>query len=148
MVLRGSWGEGEEISHTEIFSKSYQIKSRSDYISHFPIDLEQQTNAVRFLFQINQIYIFRLSIFFSIANFFRSSIFFDYKFLSKFWVCTTRNLLLSLLLNYLNVIIYTIFRLLWAKRNSVRFQNKKSENDKYYLIPGNFTRTRSRFVGL
>ena len=40
-------------AHREIFSKSYQIKPKSDCIYHFPIDLEQQTNSVRFLCQIN-----------------------------------------------------------------------------------------------
>ena len=33
-------------AHTEIFSKSYQIKPKSDCIYHFPIDLEQQTESV------------------------------------------------------------------------------------------------------
>jgi len=37
-----------------MFSKSYKIKLKSDYIYHFPIDLEQQqTDSVRLLFQIN-----------------------------------------------------------------------------------------------
>ena len=38
----------------EIFSKSYQIKLKSDCIYHFPIDLEQQTDSVRLLFQIKR----------------------------------------------------------------------------------------------
>ena len=40
--------------HREIFSKSYSINLKSDCIYHFPIDLEQQTDTVRLLFQINR----------------------------------------------------------------------------------------------
>ena len=43
-----------ETTHREIFSKSYQIKPKSDCIYHAPIDLEQQTNTVCLLFQINR----------------------------------------------------------------------------------------------
>ena len=38
----------------EIFSKYYQIKPKSDCIYHAPIDLEQQVDSVRLLFQINR----------------------------------------------------------------------------------------------
>ena len=38
----------------QIFSKFYWIKQKSDCNYHFPIDLEQQTDAVRLLFQINR----------------------------------------------------------------------------------------------
>ena len=38
----------------EIFSKSCQIKPKSDCIYHAPIELEQQTDSVRLLFQINR----------------------------------------------------------------------------------------------
>ena len=41
-------------THREMFPKSYQIKPKSDYIYHFSSDLEQQTDNVRLLFQINQ----------------------------------------------------------------------------------------------
>ena len=41
-------------THREIFSKSYQIKLKSDYIYHAPIDFEQQTDTVRLPFQINR----------------------------------------------------------------------------------------------
>ena len=41
-------------AHREIFSKSCQTKPKSDCIYHVLIDLEQQTDAVRSLFQINQ----------------------------------------------------------------------------------------------
>ena len=42
-------------AHREIFSKSYQIKLKSDCIYHTPINLEQQKDAVRLLlFQINR----------------------------------------------------------------------------------------------
>ena len=34
--------------------KSFQIKPKLDCIYHFPIELEQQTDAVRLLFQINR----------------------------------------------------------------------------------------------
>ena len=40
-------------THREIFSKSYQIKLKSDCIYQYPIDLEKQTDSVRALFQIN-----------------------------------------------------------------------------------------------
>ena len=43
-----------ECTHGQIFSKSYQINSKSDCIYHFPIDLEQETDTVRLLFQINR----------------------------------------------------------------------------------------------
>ena len=32
-------------THREIFSKSYRLKLKSDYIYHFPIDLEQQPDV-------------------------------------------------------------------------------------------------------
>ena len=41
------------LTQEEIFSKSYYIKPKSDCIYDCPIDLEQQTNTVRLLFQIN-----------------------------------------------------------------------------------------------
>ena len=41
-------------TRSEIFSESYQINPKSDCIYHFPIDLEQQTDSVRLLFQINR----------------------------------------------------------------------------------------------
>ena len=42
------------VTHREIFSKSYWIKLNSDFIYQFPIDLEQETDTVRLLFQINR----------------------------------------------------------------------------------------------
>ena len=43
------------VTHREIFSKSYQIKLKSEDIYHSPIDLEQQTDTLCLLFQIKHI---------------------------------------------------------------------------------------------
>ena len=41
-------------THGESFSKSYKIKPKSNCICHAPIYLEQKTDTVRLLFQINR----------------------------------------------------------------------------------------------
>ena len=43
--------KGTRHAHGEIFSKYYQIKLKSDCIYHSPIDLGQQADIVRLLFQ-------------------------------------------------------------------------------------------------
>ena len=47
MELASCWTS----THREIFSKSYQIKSKSDCIHHAPVDLEYQTNVHLYLNQ-------------------------------------------------------------------------------------------------
>ena len=41
-------------THREIFQNLFKSNLKSDCIYHIPIDLEQQTDGVRLLFQINR----------------------------------------------------------------------------------------------